>query len=215
MHHRASRLNHPAWLVVIAILAAVTLLASVVGVSAQTTDPVGVVQRFVDARNGGDVAGAMPLVADDISFVGGLVCTPDRPCVGRDVAQQQVVEQFIAFHGHLAIIGTPQVAGNQIKARTEGSDDRTRAAGVARFVQNLTVDVRDGKIATWVNVPDPSDPQTAQFLAFQRAQAAQSAKALPATGEGGSIGSPFSALLVVGGIVLALGLGVRRAAQRS
>ena len=73
MHHRASRLNHPAWPVVIAILAAVTLLVSVVGVSAQTTDPLGVVQRFVDARNGGDVAGAMPLVADDISFVGGLV----------------------------------------------------------------------------------------------------------------------------------------------
>ena len=76
MHNLASRPNHPVWPVVIAILAAIASLVPAVGVSAQTTDPLGVVQGFVDARNAGDVAGAMALVADDISFVGGLVCTP-------------------------------------------------------------------------------------------------------------------------------------------
>lgn len=199
--------SSPAWLVVVAAVALVAFLVSALGVSAQTTDPLSVVQRFVDARNAGDVAGAMALVADDISFVGGPVCTPDKPCVGRDVQQTQVEQFTQKFHAHLTLVGTPQVTGNQVKARTAVSDDRSRAAGVDRLASYLTAEVRDGKIATWVSVLDPSDPQTAKFIAFQRAQAAST---LPATGEGGPLASLPTAVLI-SGILVALGLAVRTA----
>jgi hypothetical protein len=156
----------------------------------------------------------MALVADDMSFVGGLVCTPAKPCTGRDTARRDVVQQFIDYHARLTIVGTPQIAGSRVTARTEASDDRSRSAGVDRFVQNLTVEVRDGKIASWVNTPDLSDPQTARFVASQRAQAQPPPTQLPRTGEGGPLGSPLT-VAVVGGTLLALGLTVRRSANRS
>ena len=109
---------------------------------------------------------------------------------------------------------TPQVSGSQVNARTEVSDDRSKAAGVDRLVANLTVEVRDGKMASWVSVPDPSDPQTAKFLAFQQAHAAPAPSVLPATGEGGPLASLPVAVLVAG-ILLTLGLAVRRSIRLS
>ena len=204
-----------AWRVVVAVLALVAFVVSAERVSAQAADPLSVVQHFIDARNAGDVAGAMALVADDMRFVGGPICTPAKPCVGRAAAQRDVVEQFIqTYHAHLTIVGTPQVLGSQVKARTEVSDDRSKATGVDRLVANLTVEVRDGKMASWVSILDPSDPQTAKFLAFQQAHAARAPSVLPATGEGGPLASLPVAVLVAG-ILLTLGLAVRRSIRLS
>lgn len=196
---------------VITILAVVTFLVSAAGVSAQTADPLAVLQQFITARNAGDEVEAMALVADNMSYVGGPVCTLAKPCVGRAIAQTLVVEQFYQkFHAHLTIIGTPQVTGNRVTARVESIDDRTRAAGVSRTISNLTVQVVDGKIASWAASLDPSDPQTARFLAVQQTRVTSTPSTLPATGDGGPLASRPLALLV-GSILLAFGLTARRA----
>jgi limonene-1,2-epoxide hydrolase len=219
MENLCGRPSRAAWRVLVPVLALGAFLVAAVGVAAQAaqaTDPLAVLQRFVAARNAGDVAGAMALVADDIRFVGGPVCTPEQPCLGRDVAQRDVVEQFIStFHAHLTIIGTPQVTGNQVLIRTEVTDDRSRAAGVDRLVANLTVEVRDGKIVRWVSLPDASDPQTATFLASPPAQPAAPPAQLPRTGAGGgTAGWPGPAAGGALGVVLLAGLGARRLVAR-
>jgi limonene-1,2-epoxide hydrolase len=199
---------------VVSVLALAAFLVSAVGVFAQTADPAAVLEQFLNARNNGDEAGAMALLADNISYVGGPVCTPVKPCVGKDLARTLVVEQFYQkFHAHLTIVGTPQVSGNQVTARVASTDDRTRAAGVDRILSDTVVVVNNGKITSWVATMDPTDSQTARFLAFQQAQAAPSPSKLPATGDGGPFTSLlFDAALAIG--VLALGLVSRRALVR-
>src|SRR6266545_1297597 len=78
MQNLEGRLRHAVALLLVPVLAAVAVLISVGDVSAQAADPLAVVQRFIAARNAGDVAGAMALVADDIRFAGGPICTPEQ-----------------------------------------------------------------------------------------------------------------------------------------
>src|SRR5215210_7801751 len=115
MQHTEGRPSSAARMVVVAVLALVAVLASAVGVAAQATDALSVVQRFLDARNAGNVEGTMALVADDMRYVGGPACTPDKPCIGKDFARRNVVENFIPGHTHVTIVGTPQVSGDQVK----------------------------------------------------------------------------------------------------
>ena len=193
---------------IVIVLALGAFLVPVAGVLAQATDPLAVVQDFLAARNAGDVAGAAALVAADVRFVGGPACTPARPCLGRDAVRRDIVEQFIPGHAHVTIVGTPVVSGSQVRVRTEVTSDLARAAGIDRWVTNLTAVVQGGEIVSLVGLLDPTDPQTAKYLAFQHAHATAGRSELPATGEGG----PFASLpldVLIGGIVLALGLAVR------
>lgn len=190
------------------VLALVAFLVPVAGVSAQATDPLAVLQGFLAARNAGDVAGATALVAADVHFVGGPACTPARPCLGRDAVRRDIVEQFLPGHAHVTIVGTPVVSGSQVRVRTEVTSDLARAAGIDRWVTNLTAQVQGGEIVSLVGLLDPTDPQTARYLAFQRAQGTAGPRAPPATGDGG----PFTSLpldVLIGGIALALGLALR------
>src|SRR5258708_29722033 len=56
-------------------LAFVALLAFITAVSAQSTDPVTVLQRYYDARNRGDVADAMSVIAAEATYNTGP-CAP-------------------------------------------------------------------------------------------------------------------------------------------
>jgi ketosteroid isomerase-like protein len=212
MRNTEGRPSSAARLVVVAVLALVAVLVSAAGVAAQATDAPSVVQRFLEARNAGNVAGTMALVADDVRFVGGPFCTPDKPCIGKDAVRQNVVDNFIPGHTQATIVGTPQVSGDQVKARAEQTADLSREAGVDRFIVNLTLGVRDGKITSYVGIPDASDPQTARFLAYSPAHATSAPSALPRTGDGGPLAS-VPTMALVGGILLTVGLAVRRSIQ--
>jgi len=150
---------------------------------AAADDPATVVQRFFDARNRNDIEGTLALVTDDIRIVAGPYCTPAAPCVGV-VALRTDSEGFIADHAQVTIVGVPQVSGTTVRLRTEGRGDHFRAAGVERFVRNVTVEVRDGKVASYIGIPDASDAQTAQFLAYVPPQQGPPT-APPRTGGGG------------------------------
>jgi hypothetical protein len=153
------------------VAAVFALLASSLGASAQS-DPVSVLQSFQDARNVGDLEGAVALVADDMSYVGGPVCPPDNPCIGVD-SMRSNIQRYIAGQEQAAIVGAPQVSGTVIKAHLESRSPDRLAIGVERTLSEVTVEVRDGQLASWGGTSDASDPQTATWLACQRAQQAE------------------------------------------
>ena len=176
----------------------------------QTADPAAVFLSFIDTRNRGDVDGALALMTDDIRLVGGPRCTEAAPCIGKEAVRADVQNYIPTYHVQATPVDSPQVSGTTVRARLAVRSDDSRAAGVDRFINNATVEMRDGKIASFRVVPDVSDPQTAQYLVYQRAQAG--APSMPRTGAGGVV-SPLPpdwvALLIVGGLV-AGGWGARR-----
>jgi hypothetical protein len=153
------------------LAALLALLVSGVGASAQS-DPVYVLQSFQDARNVGDLDGAMALVADDMSYIGGPACPPETPCLGVD-AMRGNVQRYIAGQEQATIVGAPQVSGTVVKAHLESRNPGRLAIGVERTLSEVTVEVRDGQLASWAGTSDATDPQTAWWLAFQRGQQAQ------------------------------------------
>ena len=176
------RFGKGAFLSFLLLALAMAALPVALGVAA-ADDPATVLQRFSDARNRGDVPGALALVTDDIRFVGGPFCTADRPCVGTEAVRQDM-QQFIAMHVQLTGVGAPAVAGTTVRQRFEARGDTIRAAGVERVISDLTVEVRDGKIVSYLEIPDTSDAQTARALAYQGSQQGPPS-APPRTGGGG------------------------------
>lgn len=163
----------------LAMMMAVTPIAA-------ADDPATVVQRFFDARNHHDVAGALALVADDIRTVGGPSCTPAAPCIGVGAVRTDLENVYIPKHIQLTIVGVPQVSGTTVQVRIEAHGDIFSAAGVERIVSNGTVEVRDGKIVSFISIPDASDAQSAQYLAYVRAQQGLPTGP-PRTGGGGEV----------------------------
>jgi hypothetical protein len=160
-----------------------TLLLTVLPASlavAAADDPATVVRRFIEVRNRFDVEGTLALVTDDFRLVAGPNCTPATPCIGV-VAQRVELANYIRDHAQVTIVGNPEVSGTTVRIPTEGRADPFRAAGVERLIDNGTVEVRDGKLASYIDVPDTSDAQTAQF--FARAPQGPPT-APPATGAG-------------------------------
>jgi len=161
----------------LAMMMAVTPIAA-------ADDPATVVQRFFDARNHHDVAGTLALVTDDIRTVGGPSCTPAAPCVGVVPFRTDLENVYIPKHIQLTIVGVPQVSGTTVHVRIEARGDIFSVAGVERIVSNATAEVRDGKIASFISIPDASDAQSAQYLAYVRTQQGPPT-APPRTGGGG------------------------------
>lgn len=153
-------------LLLMTLLAALPVSLSV----AAADDPATVFQLFTDARNRGDVAGALALVTDDVRTIGGPSCPPAAPCIGVQAIRTDLENVYIPKHIQLTIVGVPQVSGTTVQVRIEAHGDIFSAAGVERIVSNGTVEVRDGKIASFISIPDASDAQTAQYLAYVRAQ---------------------------------------------
>src|SRR5258707_328282 len=187
-------------------LAFVTLLACITAASAQSTDPVTVVQRYYDARNRGDVAEAMSVIAPEATYNTGP-CTPQ--CVGAADIQKREVENGIAGGNQYTVLSAT-VAGMRVTVRLEIRSNLGRRAVVQQSITDVTAEVQDGKIVAYSGVLDVSDPQTATFQAFQRSQAAGQTTpapgpaALPGTGELGL--RPPLPLLVGGAVLLAAGL---------
>ena len=129
-------------------------------------DPVAILEQFVDARNQADESGAMVLVGDEMTYVGGSDCSLGNPCVGPQAIRADL-RRFISERTQSMLVGVPSVSGTTVTARMEVANDAVRAAGLDRVVYAYTVDVRDGKLTSLRAVQDASDPQTAAFVAYQ------------------------------------------------
>jgi hypothetical protein len=127
------------------------------------TDPAGVLQRFQDARNQGDVDGAMQLVSDEVRYSGGSACPPQDPCIGADTFRR-AVERSIANQVHSTTAGAAQVAGTTVHLSLLASSPGRAAIGVDRTLSDVTAEVVDGRIVSFGSDPDGDDPQTRWWL---------------------------------------------------
>lgn len=135
---------------------------------AAADDPATVLQRFNEARNSGDIAGAVALLTNDVRFAEGPDCPADNPCIGVAVARA-TLEDGARVHVRETVVGTPVVTGTTMRFRAELRFDNVPVPGVERLILNATVDVRNGKIASYIDIPDLSDAQTAKLIAAQPA----------------------------------------------
>jgi ketosteroid isomerase-like protein len=140
-------------------VATLALLAFVPAVSAQATDPLSVLQRYYDARNRGDLAGALSVVAPDATYTTGP-CAP--VCAGVDDIQKRELEPSMANGGQYTMVSV-DVSGTTVTFQIEVRNNITRLAGIDRFLNAITADIRDGKIVTYQAVSLPDDPQTVRM----------------------------------------------------
>ncbi len=165
----------------------------------------------IDAFNAGDAAGAASYYAEDATVT--RLCPPANACQGR--AQiEAAIEREIA-EGVQAEIIELTVNGNVVDARIQETAPGFAELGIERVVINITATVENGLITEMTDELDLSDPQTATFA---QALAGEEAGA-PVTGTGFTAqSSPLApsvaaSLLLLGGVLLATGLAVRRAAR--
>ena len=132
--------------------------------STTTTSPTqaayGVLQRYVDAFNRGDIAGAIAEFDQHAVFISNLGgCTP---CVGRDVIRS-VLSRAAAAQTHIAITA-PRGSGDTVMVDATLTSPQF-PAGVTRAIGTDTATVHGGLIMNAKQDFDTGDPQTKRLLA--------------------------------------------------
>lgn len=134
--------------------------------TAVASDPDAVFRAFVSALNNGDQAGAAALLDDDVTFF-----EPNGDgsfgIVGK--AAFESVLSDITSSGFEGTIKSAQVHGDTVTGVVATTDDSIKAAGVDRYLEQFTVRVVDGKIASFDFLYDLSDAQTRKFIEHARA----------------------------------------------
>jgi ketosteroid isomerase-like protein len=125
------------------------------------SNPEAVFREFVAALNRGDAAAAQALLRDDATWERGGQCPPAQ-CAGIARLREEL-DRDVAAHHRLDISST-QINGDTVEARVELQTDQTRAAGVPRVIQLVTVSLSEGKLTSVRIVNDLSDPVTAAFV---------------------------------------------------
>jgi ketosteroid isomerase-like protein len=129
-------------------------------------NPVEVQQKFFNAVDKGDVAGALAYVSDDAVFQV-LGCPPDG-CKGK-VAVKVATEGVVAQHPRHTVTSS-KVSGNTATSRVEVEIDLAKAAGAQRIILTTTAEIKDGKLVLLRAQLDVTDPQTAIFAQFLQRQ---------------------------------------------
>ncbi|CAA9274996.1 MAG: hypothetical protein AVDCRST_MAG77-3375 [uncultured Chloroflexi bacterium] len=139
-------------------------------VAAGTSDDAAtaaVVRRFLDALGSGDVAGALGLLAADISYVDARpsICTAMAPCTGPASIRHDLALHH-ADQAAPTVVGDVWVSGATVHARLEERSWYREAVGPHWTITVVTAEVHDGKITRYVGTADLNDEQTRNFEAF-------------------------------------------------
>lgn len=143
--------------ILLAMLAAFGIAAGAHG----KPGPDAIVERYVTAVNGGDMATIRTLIAEEVGrsdFVGCTAAMSNKDCLAFYI-DTTVVGQ----HGVIKVMHSER-HGDEVHARLELRTDGTHRAGVERAIGTDVVKVRDGKIVSFRFVPDFDDEQTATFF---------------------------------------------------
>jgi hypothetical protein len=184
-------------LATIAAGALVLLLAPAVRVSAQSEDPLAVVNAYIAALNAHDFDAALALFAE--GAVVRVVPAPRGSAHAGVFAGEDQIRLYLHRHVFPSVhveVGSFHILGDKATCTAQVSDDSLRARGVAPVEARIEVVVAGGKIRS-LTTTLPSRPAPAE-----------DATTLPRTG-GGPV--PALASLAMGALLLALGLAVRRA----
>lgn len=186
------------------LLGSCVMMVAVTPALAQIS-PMEVYQKYLDARDRGDVEAVVSLFTEDGVFVGGGGCRP-TPCVGSAAIRTSFQNQIVGHYK--ATLLDSRVEGDTVVWRASIENDMTRAAGVASIRTAGTTVVRDGKIAELRALPDPTDPETARFLEWQARQApAAVPSTLPRAGDAVPDSLAVALATFVAGVLL-VGAGV-------
>jgi hypothetical protein len=181
----------------ITVTVMVAVLALPVALHAQETDPLTIVNSWLEALNAGDVDAALSYLADDAQI------TTDQVYTGKEEIRGWY-EGLVGANG-VSTLSACQVDGETITCSNVYTDDGLQAMGVDFLEGALVLVVRDGKIQSYSFTPSPES----------LAKLPPPPATLAETGEGSL--SPYHLLMALGGLVVAggvlitiLGLGLRR-----
>jgi ketosteroid isomerase-like protein len=132
-----------------------------------TPDLVALFRAYTDSHSG-DMSEALAMLTDD-AVVNGLGLCAQSPCVGKDAILKDIQRGQAGHTQHVGI--DAQASGNTVTARIEHQNDTSRAAGIDRYVVIVTVEFRDGKIASMTRKYDTSDSLTAAYVKYQQQHA--------------------------------------------
>ena len=174
---------------------------------AQETDPVAIINAWLDAQNAGDVDAALAFLADDAFIT--LVPPPMEGHDGVFRGKEEIRawwENLSALNG-VGVVSDCQVEGDTVTCLLNYTDDSLQALGLDSIDNEFVVIVREGKIQTYTATMTEES-----LAALMAAMAAMSPESLPETG-----GAFPSSILVMalGGLALAGGFGVEMLRRRS
>jgi ketosteroid isomerase-like protein len=182
---------------VAAVMVVAAILALPVALYAQETDPLAIVNSWLEAINAGDVDAALSHLADDAQI------TSDRVYTGKEEIRGWY-ERQVAANG-TSTLSDCQVDGETVTCTSVYTDDGLHAMGVDSLEGELVLVVSDGKIQSYTFTMSPESlaklPPPPQTLAET----------------GGSSLSPDQGVMTLGGLLVAggllittLGFGLRR-----
>jgi ketosteroid isomerase-like protein len=182
---------------VIAVSVVVVMLALPVVLYAQETDPLAIVNSWLEALNAGDVDAALSYLADDAQI------TSDQVYTGKEEIRGWYEAQVEA--NGASTLSDCQVDGETVTCISSYTDDGLQAMGVDFLEGELVLVVRDGKIQSYTFTMSPES----------LAKLPPPPETLAETG-GGSLAAyhwvmALGGLVVAGGLLITtLGLGLKR-----
>jgi ketosteroid isomerase-like protein len=185
---------------IIAMTALALVLALPVALHAQETDPMSIVNAWLDALNAGDINAALSYLADDAVVT---IVPPPHGMSGVFTGKEEIrgwYEGVVAGNGSTTLSDC-EVDGETVTCINTYTDDGLQAMGIDFIEGEWVAIVRDGKIQSY----------TFTTLPESLAKFPPPPEALPGTGGTTSIGTLPLWLGVGGLLLLALGVGLRRA----
>jgi len=188
-------------LITMTVLPLAVLLVSPGALYAQETDPEAVIAALIQAVNAGDIEAALALFADDASVT--IVPPPPGMETGTFTGPEEIrgwLEGLKAMNVKIEL-EILQVDGGTVTARNVFWADMMQPLGIGPLVAMDVYTVSDGRLTSLTST------LTDESLAEMQAAMA----ALPETGGTTPIGTLLLWLGAGGLLLLALGLGLRRA----
>lgn len=206
---------------IVAVLAGAWVLGGGPRAASAQVDLVDIYQQHFDARNAGDLDGAMALLTEDAVFEGSLGCPASAPCVGTEAIRAEL-ESFLT-HNAQVTISSAEVTDDTVTSQWELTSDCTRAAGMERIPGSGTAQFAGDKFSSFVAENDLTAITSDQLAAYVACvDALAQPDEMPAAGSGGLLGEGgngvpawWYALAAAGGLLTIVGFArLRRTRSR-
>jgi hypothetical protein len=181
----------------VAVMVSVVLLALPVALYAQESDPMPVIDAWVQALNAGDIDVALSYLADDAV----VQIVPPAPGTSGVFAGKGEIRgwyETIVEQNGVTTLSDCQVDGETVTCVNTYAEDSFRSMGIDFIVGEWVVVVRDGKFQSYTFT------MTEESLAA--IMAAMPPQAMPETG--GTAVPLYAAVAVFGGLMCIGGLGL-------